>query len=658
MYTLQTTTLFLFGFFLNSRKVAGMIYMGCYQDSKENRVLADYDYHSNSNSPTECSNNCRNYKFFGVEAWSHCLCGNTINSATQVPESECTRICPGETSKRCGDHWRINLYRHWGCPLGSYSVKCSKQCHCRVSSCDDVTGACGNGGCKDGWKGIACNESMIYMGCYQDSGGNQVLADYDYHSNSNSPTECSNNCRNYKFFGVEAWSHCLCGNTINSATQVPESECTRLCPGETSKRCGDHWRINLYRHWGCPLGSYGVNCSKQCHCRKSSCDDVTGACGNGGCKDGWKGIACDENEWQWVSGVLNFSSQYNTGTYSAQQILGVPDVYPSYGDLHGAWASKDIDANQFLEFQFATPVYVTKVDVYETYNAGGVKAVKCLDVSGTWITLWSTPQVSRIQSARIFSPSFTSTTPCFSNQIRLDIDCTLANTWVEIDAVRLHGPKDRDAVRMHGSQEDYTKTIIWTLIAIVLTILIGSGIALRQVRRRRALNAVQLNQLQSSNSPQGTTALNTVQLNQLQSSNSTQGSRALNTVQLNQLQSSNSSQVRRAPNAVQLNQLQSSNNPQERAPNAVQLNQLQSSNTSQGRRALNAVQLNQLQSSNNPQAEWRRALNAVQLKQLQSSNSQKVNEVRKYDMQVKTHNAEAKEEKNNVKVVNSSDFVI
>ncbi|XP_052223893.1 F-box/LRR-repeat protein 4-like [Dreissena polymorpha] len=125
--------------------------------------------------------------------------------------------------------------------------------------------------------------------------------------------------------------------------------------------------------------------------------------------------------------------------WSAQQILRVPNVFPSYGDLIGTWAPRDIDANQFLEFQFATPVYVTKVDVYETYNAGGVKAIKCLDVSGTWITLWSTPQVSRIQSARIFSPSFTSTIPCFSNRIRLDIDCTLANTWVEIDAVRLHG---------------------------------------------------------------------------------------------------------------------------------------------------------------------------------------------------------------------------
>jgi hypothetical protein len=68
--------------------------------------------------------------------------------------------------------------------------------------------------------------------------------------------------------------------------------------------------------------------------------------------------------------------------------------------------------------KFATPVYVTKVDVYETFNAGGVKEIGCFDfqeemwpngtmvVNRRWIWLWSTPQVSVIKSARIFSPSF------------------------------------------------------------------------------------------------------------------------------------------------------------------------------------------------------------------------------------------------------------
>ncbi|XP_052248294.1 multiple epidermal growth factor-like domains protein 10 isoform X5 [Dreissena polymorpha] len=705
MYTLQTITLFLFGFFLHSCKGAGIEYVGCYEDSSSNRILQGSFYFSDSNSPAECSKICSNYKFFGVQSGRHCRCGNALYSSTQKPESECSFICPGDRSKICGADWRINLYRHSDCPLGSnsvncskqcncrvgscdnvtgacgnegctdgwtglacnercalgsYSVNCSKQCHCRVGLCDSVTGACGNGGCKDGWKGIVCNEScplgsysvncskqchclvgpcdgvkgdcendgckdgwtgiacndkcggvltesfgvitspnfpsyyshklqctwvinapegsrinvnltdfkmethskcnydylelfngpnassppigkycgeappkgfqsqsnsvgivfitdqsqsamgfrmtytftqdcphernsvncsnqchcrvgpcdgvtgacgngvckdgwkgtacnetcphgsysvncskychcrvgpcdgvtgacgnggckdgwtgiacnekcggvltdpfgvitspnypsnynrnvqctwvinasegyqinvnftdfaledssecnydflglfygpnassplvgkfcgtappwrfqsqsnsvrivfstdssdsargfnltytfsvqdLFYMGCYEDS-KNRILADYDYHSESNSPTECSNNCSHYKFFGVEARTHCLCGNTLHSTTKKPESECSFICSGDRSQICGAHWRINIYSHGDCPLGRTGVNCSKRCHCRVNPCDNVTGTCGNGGCKDGWKGMACNES---------------------------------------------------------------------------------------------------------------------------------------------------------------------------------------------------------------------------------------------------------------------------------------------------------------------------------------------------------------------------
>ncbi|XP_052241640.1 uncharacterized protein LOC127851800 [Dreissena polymorpha] len=132
-----------------------------------------------------------------------------------------------------------------------------------------------------------------------------------------------------------------------------------------------------------------------------------------------------------------------------------------------AWAPGVIDANQFLMLKFATPVYVTKVDVYETFNAGGVKEIGCFDfqeemwpngtmvVNRRWIWLWSTPQVSVVEYARIFSPTFESTIRCFSDTILLVIDCTAANDWVEIDAVRLKGYQEswsRLAKREHVNE--------------------------------------------------------------------------------------------------------------------------------------------------------------------------------------------------------------
>jgi len=36
-------------------------------------------------------------------------------------------------------------------------------------------------------------------------------------------------------------------------------------------------------------------------------------------------------------------------SWSASRVEGQPVVYPSYGDIPGAWAPKVLDANQFIE---------------------------------------------------------------------------------------------------------------------------------------------------------------------------------------------------------------------------------------------------------------------------------------------------------------------
>ncbi|KAH3823866.1 hypothetical protein DPMN_125689 [Dreissena polymorpha] len=82
-----------------------------------------------------------------------------------------------------------------------------------------------------------------------------------------------------------------------------------------------------------------------------------------------------------------------------------------------------------------------------------------------------------------------------------------------------------NAFRTDDTDEYDTKAIA-NFLAILVTILVAIVIALtifvfvHVKRKRRALEAVQLNQLQSSNSPQGARALHAIQRNQLQSSNS------------------------------------------------------------------------------------------------------------------------------------------
>jgi len=154
----------------------------------------------------------------------------------------------------------------------------------------------------------------------------------------------------------------------------------------------------------------------------------------------WKSRA-DEG-YQWVKRVPKFSSSYNSG-WEASCLIGPPRVYPSYGDIRGAYASSaSTGTHEWLELDYETPVFVTGIDIFETYNPGHVTNI-LIKVGDYWIPLWSGvvlpvghgrpgPQ------SRIFSPPLKPTV-FRSDQVRIEMDCTTARSWAEIDCVLLKG---------------------------------------------------------------------------------------------------------------------------------------------------------------------------------------------------------------------------
>jgi hypothetical protein len=86
---------------------------------------------------------------------------------------------------------------------------------------------------------------------------------------------------------------------------------------------------------------------------------------------------------EWASRVIAVSSEYSSTDWSAQQVLGPPDVYPGYGDNPKAWASKEADApTEFIEVGFARPTSLRELRIYETLNAGAISAIDVVTVSG------------------------------------------------------------------------------------------------------------------------------------------------------------------------------------------------------------------------------------------------------------------------------------
>ncbi len=142
---------------------------------------------------------------------------------------------------------------------------------------------------------------------------------------------------------------------------------------------------------------------------------------------------------RYAVGVTKFSSQYSQTNYSANQILGIPDTYPNYGDNAGAWASYTADSQrEYLELKYADAEPIQCIAIYETYNPGAVDTIYVKDPSNdNWVVVWS-GKVKPIkkEKSRIFVASFPMTK--FNvNEIRLAINSPAVGGWNEIDAVAI-----------------------------------------------------------------------------------------------------------------------------------------------------------------------------------------------------------------------------
>ena len=65
-----------------------------------------------NNSPAACGAFCQGYKYFHLSAKDRCFCGNNLNGPLKkVPETDCKYNCPGDATKKCGAHYKLNLYK-------------------------------------------------------------------------------------------------------------------------------------------------------------------------------------------------------------------------------------------------------------------------------------------------------------------------------------------------------------------------------------------------------------------------------------------------------------------------------------------------------------------------------------------------------------------
>ncbi|XP_054852570.1 F-box/LRR-repeat protein 4 isoform X2 [Eublepharis macularius] len=187
---------------------------------------------------------------------------------------------------------------------------------------------------------------------------------------------------------------------------------------------------------------------------------------------------------QYAKEVLDFSSHYgseNSMSYTMWNLAGTPNVYPSSGDFtqtavfrtYGTWwelcpsarlpftrTPPNFHSQDYVELAFEEPVYPTAVHVLETYHPGSV--VKILACSANpysqnqpadvrWEVLWSEAPT------KVNSPQARQFTPCIkqinfpTNLIRLELNSSLLDYYTELDAVVLHGVRERPMLSLNTS---------------------------------------------------------------------------------------------------------------------------------------------------------------------------------------------------------------
>ena len=141
---------------------------------------------------------------------------------------------------------------------------------------------------------------------------------------------------------------------------------------------------------------------------------------------------------QWADSVIDYSSEYSTGSWSAAQVLGAPDTF-SYGDIATSWAPSSANGTmEYLTLGFNTAVYANGAMIRETMGNGFVTQIDVLDTLDVFHTVWAGTDTSLPGVPFNFTVNWTQTNYLVKG-LKIHVSTDATASWEEIDAVQLSG---------------------------------------------------------------------------------------------------------------------------------------------------------------------------------------------------------------------------
>lgn len=139
---------------------------------------------------------------------------------------------------------------------------------------------------------------------------------------------------------------------------------------------------------------------------------------------------------QWASKVVDFSSELTPIQYSAQQVLGKPNVLPAGGQNPNAWAPDKPNNKEFITVGFETPMSIQQVAVAESHNPSTLYRVIAFDESNKEHVINTLNPMSVPLKGRMLN-LFVEATPYKVTAIRLEFDGAAVPGYFAIDAVAI-----------------------------------------------------------------------------------------------------------------------------------------------------------------------------------------------------------------------------
>jgi OmpA-OmpF porin, OOP family len=139
---------------------------------------------------------------------------------------------------------------------------------------------------------------------------------------------------------------------------------------------------------------------------------------------------------QWASKVIESSSELTPVQYSAQQILGKPNVLPAAGQNPNAWTPDKPRKKEFIKVGFDIPAQIQQIAIAESNNPSGLYKVFLYDESGKeYLIQTLNPQTIPLKGRML--NIFMEKTSYKVTAVKLEFDGAALSDYFSIDAVAI-----------------------------------------------------------------------------------------------------------------------------------------------------------------------------------------------------------------------------